>query len=45
LISTLIIIRNVSQAPTQNIRMISERSRDTEAWCNDAKNSALPSQE
>ncbi len=44
LFSTLI-IRNVSWAPTQHIRMISEPSFDTEDWSNDAENSALPSQE
>ncbi len=38
---TLIIIRNVSCAATQHIRMISEGSCDTEDWSNDAENSAL----
>ncbi len=42
--STLI-IRNVLWAANQHIRMISEGSRDTEDWSNDAENSALPSQE
>ncbi len=40
LFSTLIIIRNVSWAPNQHIRMISEGSCDTEDWSNDAENSA-----
>ncbi len=39
--STIIIIRNVSSAANQNIRMISEGSCDTEDWSNDAENSAL----
>ncbi len=39
--STLIIIRNVSWAVNQHIRMISEGSFDTEDWSNDAENSAL----
>ncbi len=39
-----IIIRNVSWAANQHIRMISEGSCDTEDWSNDAENSALPSQ-
>ncbi len=34
-------IRNVSWAPNQHIRMISEWSCDTEDWSNDAENSAL----
>ncbi len=34
LISTLIIIRNVSWAANQHIRMISEGSCDTEDWSN-----------
>ncbi len=29
----------------QQIRVISEKSRDTENWSNDAENSVLPSQE
>ncbi len=33
--------KNVSWAPNQHIRMISEGSRDTEDWSNDAENSAL----
>ncbi len=37
--------KNVSWAPNQDIRMISEGSRDIEDWSNDARNSALPSQE
>ncbi len=41
LFSTLIIIINVSWAANQHIRMISERSCDTEDWSNDAENSAL----
>ncbi len=41
LFSTLIIIRNVSWAANQQIRMISEESCDTEDWSNDAENSAL----
>ncbi len=36
-----LIIRNVSSAANQHIRMISERSCDTEDWSNDAENSAL----
>ncbi len=39
LFSTLI-IRNVSWAANQHIRMISEGSCDTEDWNNDAENSA-----
>ncbi len=38
--STLV-IRNVSWAVNQYIRMISEGSCDTEDWSNDAENSAL----
>ncbi len=34
------LIRNDSWALNQHIRMISERSRDTEDWSNDAENSA-----
>ncbi len=34
------IIRNVSSAANQHIRMISEGSCDTEDWSNDAENSA-----
>jgi len=34
------IIRNVSCATNQHIRMISEGSCDTEDWRNDAENSA-----
>ncbi len=41
LFSTLIIIRNVSWAANQHIRMISEESCDTEDWSNDAENSEL----
>ncbi len=41
LCSTLIIIRNVSWAVNQRIRMISVGSCDTEDWSNDAENSAL----
>ncbi len=41
LLSTLILIRNVSWAVNQHIRMISEGSCDTEDWSNDAENSAL----
>ncbi len=40
LFSTLI-IRNVSWAANQHIRMISEGSCDTEDWSNDAENSVL----
>jgi len=36
LFSTLIIIRNISWAANQHIRKISEGSRDTEDWSNDA---------
>ncbi len=39
--STLTIIRNISLAANQYIRMISEGSCDTEDWSNDAENSAL----
>ncbi len=38
--STLI-IKNISWAANQHIRMISEESCDTEDWSNDAENSAL----
>ncbi len=43
LISTTVFnsIENVSWAPNQHIRMISEGSCDTEDWSNDAENSAL----
>ncbi len=37
----LIIIINVSREANHHIRMISEGSRDTEDWSNDAENSAL----
>ncbi len=37
----LILIRNVSWAANQHIIMISEGSRDTEDWSNDAENTAL----
>ncbi len=37
----LITIRNVSWAANQYIGIISEESRDTEDWSNDAENSAL----
>ncbi len=36
---------NVSWAPDQYIKLISEGSRDTEDWSNDAENSAIPSQQ
>ncbi len=36
-----LIIRNVSWAANQHIKMISVRSCDTEDWSNDAENSAL----
>jgi len=39
------LIRNVSWAENQHVRMISEGSCDTEDWSDDAENSALPSQE
>jgi len=39
--SKLIIIRNVSSAANQHIRMISEESCD---WCTDAENPVLPSE-
>ncbi len=39
--STLLIIRNVSWAANHHIRMISEGTRDTEDWSNDAENTAL----
>ncbi len=39
--STLIIVINDSWEANQDIRMISEGSRDTEAWRNDAENSAF----
>ncbi len=38
---TLTILRHFSWAANQVIRMISEGSRDTEEWSNDAENSAL----
>ncbi len=37
LFSTLLIIRNVSWAANQHIRMISEGSCDAEDWGNDAE--------
>ncbi len=37
----MMIISNVFWAVNQYIRMISEGSRDTEDWSNDAENSAL----
>ncbi len=37
----IIIIINVPLTANQHIRMISEGSCDTEAWSNDAENSAL----
>ncbi len=40
LFSPSIIIRNVSWAANQRIRMISEGSCDTEDWSNDAENTA-----
>ncbi len=39
--SIMTIIRNVSWAANQHIRMISEASRDTEDWSNNAENSNL----
>ncbi len=39
LLFTLMIIRNVSWAANQHIRMISEGSCDSEDWSNDAENS------
>ncbi len=44
MLSTLI-IRNISLAANQHIRMIYEEPCDTEVWSNDAENSALHSQE
>ncbi len=41
LFSTLVIIRNVSWAANQHIRVISEGSRDTEDWSYDAEKLAL----
>ncbi len=41
LFSTLIIIRNISWAVNQYIRIISEGSCDTEDWSNDAENTAV----
>ncbi len=41
LVSSLIIIINVSWAANLYIRMISEGSCDTEDWSNDAENTAL----
>ncbi len=41
LVSTLVIMRNVSWAENQHIRVISEALHDTEDWSNDAENSAL----
>ncbi len=38
-------IRIVSWAPDQYIKLISEGSRDTEDWSNDAENSAISSQQ
>ncbi len=39
------LVRNVSWAANQHIRMISEGSCDTEDWSNDAENPALQSKE
>ncbi len=39
------IMRNVHWAVNQDIRMISEGSRDTEDWSNNPENAALSSQE
>ncbi len=39
------LIRKISWAPNQHIRMISEGLCETEAWSNDAENSTFPSQE
>ncbi len=36
-----LMVRNISWASNQRIRMISEGSCDTEDWSNDAENSAL----
>ncbi len=41
----LIIIINAPWALQKHIRMISERSRDTEDWSNNAEIVALPSQD
>ncbi len=41
LFSTLIAIKNISWTANQHIRMISDGLCDTEAWSNDAENSAL----
>ncbi len=35
----------ILEQANQQIRVISEKSRDTENWSNDAENSVLPSQE
>ncbi len=45
LFSALIIKINISWAPNQYIRMISEGSCDTEDWSNNAEDSVLPLQE
>ncbi len=39
-----LIIRNVCSAANDQVRVISEGSCDTEAWSNDAENTALTSQ-
>ncbi len=41
LLSALVMVRNISGAANQHIRMISEGSCDTEDWSDDAGNSAL----
>jgi len=41
LFSTLIIIRNVSWAANDHIRVISEGSCDAEDWSNDEENSGI----
>ncbi len=45
LFSVLMLVRNVSWAPSVYIIMISKALCETEDWTNDAENSALPSQE
>ncbi len=45
MLSASIIIKNIYLFANQHIRMISEGSRDTEDWSNDAENYALPSQD
>ncbi len=44
LVPNIVIQNHILLFQNQHIRMISEGSRDTEDWSNDAENSALPSE-